>query len=334
MTRFLCWKTLAAFCLCISALPAAMPGVAQTRGKGPWWPHPIWGSQDQAGGSNWITPAKVLDAVRLVRTGKIYELGQVYERGMPLYGQRTYSLLIPSSPTGGPQGANNLIYHDDFLVGEIGQVGTQFDGPGHIGMRMKMADGATQDVFYNGVQLSEMRSPYGLQKLGIENVKPILTRGILIDIAGYKGVATLPNSYEVTVADVLAALKKQGLSDQQIKEGDALFFRYGWARLWKQPEKYNTNPPGIGLGVAEWIVGKKPSMVGSDQWTTEVVPNPDANLAFPVHQELITKNGIFNLENMVLDSLAEDGAYEFLFVFTPVRFKGGTGSPGRPLAIR
>jgi kynurenine formamidase len=82
------------------------------------------------------------------------------------------------------------------------------------------------------------------------------------------------------------------------------------------------------------VVARKASMVGSDQSGTEVGPSSDPSLAFPVHQELIMKNGIFNIENLALDELARDGAYEFLFVFTPVRFKGATGSPGRPLAIR
>ena len=75
-------------------------------------------------------------------------------------------------------------------------------------------------------------------------------------------------------------------------------------------------------------------MIGSDSWTSEVVPNPDPELAFPVHQELLTKNGIFNLENLKLEELAAEGAHEFLFVFTPVPLKGATGSPGRPIAIR
>jgi hypothetical protein len=75
-------------------------------------------------------------------------------------------------------------------------------------------------------------------------------------------------------------------------------------------------------------------MVGSDHSGTEVGPSPDPSLAFAVHQELITKNGIFTIENLALEELARDGAYELLFVFTPVHFKGATGSPGRPLAIR
>ncbi len=332
MKRYMVLFAITCIGLALIAWPVSQ-SFAQTREKGPWWPSP-WGPDDQAGASNRITPAKVLEAIQLVKTGKIYEIGQVYERGMPLFGQRTYAMFIPSSPTGGPFGKNNLVYHDDLLCAEIGQVGTQFDGPGHIGIQMTMADGTVKDVFYNGFTVDEMRDPYGLKKLGVENVKPYITRGILIDIAGYKGVETLPNSYEVTLADVRGALAKEGIPETSIKEGDALLFNYGWSKLWKDPAKFNNNPPGIGLEVAQWVIEKKASMVGSDQWGTEVVPNPNPDLAFPVHNELITKNGIFNLENMVFDELIKDGVYEFLFVFTPIRFKGATGSPARPLAIR
>ena len=310
-----------------------MESTAQTREKGDWWPHPIWGADDQAGGSNWITAEKIVRAVQLVKTGKVYEVGQVYERGMPLFPGRTYSMFIPGSPTDGPFGDNGLVYHDEVLTAEIGQVGTQFDGPGHIGIRTKMADGSQQDLFYNGTPTTEMAGPYGLEKMGIENVKPYLTRGILIDIARQKGVDALDHSYEVTVADVKAALKRQGMDEDTIEDGDAIFFRYGWSKYWTDAEKYNTDPPGIGLEVAAWVIEQNASMWGSDQWNGEVSPNPDEKLSFPVHTELICKAGIWNLENMVFDELSEDEVYEFLFVFTPIRFKGGTGSPGRPLAI-
>jgi kynurenine formamidase len=317
------------FAACLAGTAAA-----QQEPEPAWWPHPIWGPNDQAGASNWITPAKVLDATRLITTGKIYELGHVYERGMPLFGQRTFSLFIPGSPTYQPMGRNALIGHDDFVCAELGNVGTQFDGLGHIGMRRKMADGSERDLFYNGVPIEDMKDAYGLRKLGIEHIKPIFTRGILIDVAGYKGVPSLPNSYEVTVEDVRGALRRQGLSEADIQPGDAIFFRYGWERFWKEPAKYNENPPGIGLAVARWVAERKAVMVGSDQWTTEVVPNPDNTLAFPVHQELLVRNGIFNLENMALDALAADRLYKFAFIFTPMPFKGAAGSPGRPIAIR
>ena len=129
----------------------------------------------------------------------------------------------------------------------------------------------------------------------------------------------------------LAQIKRTIVS---FRPGDALLFRFGWARFWTDPAKYGTDPPGIGREVARWVVERRASMVGGDQSQTEVGPNPDPSMAFPVHQELIMKNGIFNIVNLALDELARDRAWEFVFVFTPVRFKGATGSPGRPIAIR
>ena len=321
--------------VCGLLLTVAASAAAQTREKGPWWPHPLWGAEDQAGATNWITPEKVLQAAKLVQTGRVYELGHTYERSMPFYGERTYSLLIPGGPTyNEPFGKNMAIGNDEFLCTEVGQVGTQFDGLAHIGTRMKMADGQVRDVYYNGFTGEEILAASGMRQLGIEKLKPIFTRGILIDVAGYKQVDVLPKSYEVTVEDVLGALERQGMTEDSLKSGDALLFRYGWSKNWGEPEKYNDSPPGIGLDVARWIATQNASMVGSDSWPTEVIPNPDPELVFPVHQELLPKHGIFNLENMDLEALAKDGVYEFLFVFTPVPYKGATGSPGRPLAIR
>jgi len=132
-------------------------------------------------------------------------------------------------------------------------------------MRVTMADGSVQDVYYNGFTGDEMYSPYGLRRLGVENVKPIFTRGILIDVARYKDLQNLPGRYEVTLSDVRGALARQGLSENDLRPGDALLFRYGWARFWNEPASYNTEPPGIGLEVARWVVERRASMVGSDQ---------------------------------------------------------------------
>ena len=138
-----------------------------------------------------------------------------------------------------------------------------------------MPDGTTEDVFYNGVTIEEMRSGFGLLKLGVEHVKPIITRGVLIDVAAYKGVEVLPNAYEVTVDDVRGALALAGLEESDLRPGDALLFRYGWSAYWEDAAAYNDSPPGIGISVADWIVERQPSMIGSDSWASEVFPNPD-----------------------------------------------------------
>jgi kynurenine formamidase len=307
---------------------------AQTRDVGPWWPHPDWGAEDQAGASQRVTPEKILGALRMATTGDVYELGHPYEAEMPTYPGRTYSMTLPAIRNDMGGGANQIVGRVEFLASQIGQVGTQFDGLGHIGQVVEMENGDIQRVFYNGYTAEEIDSETGLLKLGIEHVRPIITRGVLVDVAGYKGVERLPHSYEVTVEDVRGALARQGMTPDDIEPGDAILFRYGWSSLWSDPEAFNHNPPGIGVAVARWVAELQPAMVGSDSWATEVLPNPIPELAFPVHQELLTKRGIYNLESMQLDELAEDGVSSFLFIVTTIRFKGATGSPVRPIAVR
>lgn len=127
-----------------------------------WWPSK-WGADDQAGASNHITPAKVLDAAKWIKEGKIYKLGHDYESSMPLFGKRVFTLRIPGSPTGGPFGENRLVYHDEFVTTEIGQVGTQFDFLGHIGIAMGTAGDKAEMRFYNGNTAADFSDAYGLK---------------------------------------------------------------------------------------------------------------------------------------------------------------------------
>lgn len=325
MKFFLSTKHLLASMLFFATLIITIPLHAQTRSQGPWWPNKLWGANDQAGASNWITPEKILNAFSLVKTGKTIELGHMYEKGMPLVGKRSYNIFIPSFPTSGPFGKDSVVFNDEFVAAEIGQVGTQFDGPGHPGRKMKMADSSTTHVFYNGFTEDEMRSPYGLLKLGIENVKPIITRGIYIDVAAYKGVDILPENYSITLADVRNTLAKQGMKESDIEPGDALLFNLGWWRHWPDKKTIEGRPAYVNKEVIDWIIQMKPSMVGSDA----NLDGPDAT----VHSRVTMENGIFNLESMNFGTMQNEKQYKFLFIFTPLRLKGATGSPGRPLAI-
>ncbi|MEO6330090.1 MAG: cyclase family protein [Ginsengibacter sp.] len=193
------------------------------------------------------------------------------------------------------------------------------------GREMKMADGTTTEIFYNGVPAAEMRNPYGLQKLGVESVKPIITKGIFIDLAGYKELNTLPEDYLITMSDIRNTLVKEGLKESDIEPGDALLFNIGWWRLWPGKKTVEGKPAYADKEVIEWIIAKRPSMIGSDA----SLDGPE----FHLHEELILKNGIFNLEFMNFESIQSEKQYKFLFLLTPLRLKGATGSPCRPLAI-
>jgi kynurenine formamidase len=298
----------------------------------PWWPSK-WGKDDECGASNHITPDKVLDTAKWIKDGKIYKIGRVYEGAMPLFGPRAFTLRIPGSPTGGPFGDNKMVYHDEFLTTEIGQTGTQFDGLGHIGIQLGKDGDKSEMKFYNGFSALEISDAYGLKKLGVEKLKPLFTRGHLIDMVALKG-GMMDAGQEISAADIKAGLAKQNMNEADIKPGDAIFFHTGWGSLWmKNNDRFNSGEPGIGLDAAKWVIEKDLALTGADTWAVEVVPNPDKSLAFVVHAELQTKHGIHNHENLFFDDLIADKKYQFVYCFAPAPIKGATGSNGCPIAI-
>ena len=141
----------------------------------------------------------------------------------------------------------------------------------------------------------------------------------------------MPIGDVITIKDLEGALKKQGVA---VTEGCVVLLRTGHGQLWmKHNDIFSKGEPGLGMAAARWLCERKIVLVGSDTWATEVVPNPNADLAFVVHNELITKNGIYNHENLDFTELLADRVYEFVYVFAPLRMKGATGSPGHPIAI-
>ena len=291
-----------------------------------WWPSE-WGANDQRGAANRLTAERVIARRALIRDGKVYSLGRLYEHGMPLPGKRHFSLTIPGSPTGGPNGKNQGVYHDDLFSGEIGQIGTQLDGLGHVGVRI-----AGDDYFYNGFRRSQFGTAYGLEKLGIENVGVFFTRGVLLDVARSRGVERMKSGEVITARDLEKALETQAV---EIRAGDVVVIRTGHGQLWmKDNAAFSAGEPGIGMEAARWLSDRKIVMVGTDTWATEVVPPEDPDRPFPVHLHLLVRNGIYNIENLDLEELAKDKVYEFAFVLAPLRLKGATGSPGNPIAVR
>ena len=295
---------------------------------GKWWPSP-WGDKDERGAGHRITPAKVLEAAKLIKTGKIYPLGRVLEKGIPNFGERLGAhVVIPGSPTGGPFGTQKLVYHDELFVGEIGQAGSQFDGLGHIGMTA--GDGKVR--YYNGFTQEEVHGTYGLKKLGAEHLLPFFTRGILLDVLALKGGDRLKIDYVITVDDIVQTLRRQNIKEPG--EGDAVIFHTGHGKLWKKDNaEYNKGCPGPGITAGKWLADKKVCVVGADTWPVEAVPGENPNVPFGCHAIWVTMNGIHINENLDTEALARDRVYEFAWSFNPLPLKGGTGSPGNSVAI-
>ena len=315
-----------------------------------WWPSEF-GADDQAGATNYITPAKRIAAAKLVKQGKVATLGMPYSNNMPLVPGRTFTLSIPGYPTHGPlswPGDNyGQTFMDEILTAEIGQVGTQFDSLGHPMIQITGVDGWDDDhYFYNGVKLSDVINTRGLKKNGTENVGSFFTRGLLIDVAALKGVDMLEKGYAITVADMMAALERQAVDDAS--QGDVVLFRTGWNHLWKDnhtgnksgPEiaadnaEHGSGEPGVSAEVCDYLAAKKISMIGSDTWGLEpydFAKGVPESFAY-CHINLIVRRGIYNFENLDLDQLSADGAYEFLFSWAPIKLVGATGAPGNPIA--
>ena len=280
-----------------------------------------WGANDQRGSANHMKPATVLRAAQLIKTGEVIELGHVLSADMPISSTRRFDLHTKRTfmnPQSNRRGSN-----EEVVLSEIGQVGTQFDGFAHQ---------TIENGLYNCFKLDDIATRTGFTKLGVENVGSLMTRGVLIDVAGLKGVDILPDTYEITPQDLQQALQRQNVS---VQPGDAVIIHTGWGRLWaKENARFMKSCPGIGVAAAEWLVKQDPMLVGSDNFPVEVSPNPDPLISAPVHQIMLVVNGIHLLENLKLDELAAKRIYQFAFVMQPLKLKGATGSTVAPMAIR
>ncbi len=280
-----------------------------------------WGAGDQRGSANHMKPQTVLRAARLIRTGEAIELGRALSVSMPLSAGRSFSLT--TKRTTFVQESNKRGSNEELIVGEMGQVGTQFDGFSHQ---------TVGNSLYNCFKMDEVSTRNGFTKLGIENVGFLMTRGVLIDVAALKGVDALAETYEITVADLQAALKRQNIT---IEPGDAVVIHTGWGKLWGVDNaRYSKGNPGIGVAAAEWLARQDPMLVGGDTAPVEISPNPDKQISLPVHQIMLAINGIHLLENLKLDELAAQQVSEFAFILEPLKLQGGTGSTVAPVAVR
>ncbi len=304
-------------------------GLSTAAAQGPSWRPPSesqrcpskWGAGDERGAANHMKPDSVLKAAKLVRTGEVVELGHVLSPTMPMSATRQFNIHTKRTfmnPQSNRRGSN-----EEVLLSEIGQVGTQFDGFAHQ---------TIEDKVYNCYKLDEISTRTGFTKVGIEKVGSLITRGVLIDVAGLKGVDMLGDTYEITVADLEGALQRQ---NQKLQPGDAVVIHTGWGKLWgKDNARYMRSGPGIGVQAAEWLAKQDPMLVGADNVPVEVNPNPDKEVSLPVHQIMLVVNGIYLLENLKLDELAAKRAHEFAFVMQPLKLQGFTGSTVAPIAIR
>jgi kynurenine formamidase len=209
------------------------------------------------------------------------------------------------------------------LIVMCGHTGTHIDALGHFSEEGRCFGRRSAQELQSGAR--------GLNELDIASVAPIVCRGVLLDIAGLKGVAVLPGGYAVTGDDLAAAERRQGVT---VAEGDAVLIRTGWIAYFDDVARFrglDTGTPGPDPSAAAWLAERRARLTGDETISYEVIRPGDEWL--PVHAALLVHAGIHIVEVMNLEELARDGVHEFLFVCSPLRFVGGTGSPIRPLAV-
>jgi len=271
----------------------------------------------------------VLDAVRLVRSGRVHELAHVLHADVPAFPGRTFRSYLTTnyhyvnrrradgSPEGWGRNAVNWIVEQ---ITATQQMGTHLDALNHL---------QVGDRTYNGHRLTDIAEDWGTNRLGVESLPQIVTRGLLLDVAAVRGVDRLEPGDVVTVADAEAALEGRPL-----RPGDGVLFHTGWGGFWGvDDDRYSAGEPGPGQDLAEWLAAHRVALTGCDTWSYGPVPAEDPAEPFVVPQILNVRHGVVVLENLRLAEAAAAGLREFLLVVSHAKLRGATGAWVTPLAI-
>ncbi len=264
------------------------------------------------------------DLLNLVAKSRVLDLAQPYFVGMPhfpthppfLYGlTKKHGDLVTEGGVSSSADAIALGSH----------VGTHIDALSHFSCGGKL---------HGGIEVKNKQSyASGIEVHSVDTMAPILRRGVLLDIAGLVREEALPTGFTITPEHLSSAASAQKVS---VEPGDVVLLRTGWARYWNDAARYITggqgavaSGPGPALAAARWLSERKIFTAGSDTIAFERVPAPE----MPVHVHLLVENGIHIIEALNLEELAGQRVYEFVFVGVPLKIRGATGSPIRPLAL-
>jgi len=262
-----------------------------------------------------------VDLIDQIRRSKVYDLAQPYFVGMPHFPTHPPFLFGLTKKHGDLVAEGGVSSAADSIA--LGShVGTHIDALCHFSCGGKL---------YGGMEARAVQSDAGgVREHSVDTIAPILRRGVLLDIAGLLNMDALPTDFAITPKHLEAAARVE------IRGGDVVLLRTGWARYWNDAARYITGGsgavpagPGPELEGARWLSSRGVFAAGSDTVAFEKVPAA----SMPVHVHLLVESGIHIIEALNLEELARDGIYEFVFVAAPLKIQGGTGSPIRPLAL-
>ena len=257
--------------------------------------------------------------LKLMEGARIFDLAQPYFTGMPHHPNHPPFLFSLTKKHGDYTSAGGASSAAEAIA--LGShVGTHMDALCHFSQGGEL---------HGGVEAAGAQSyARGIEALSIDTVAPILRRGVLLDIAGLEGVDVLPAEFTVTPDHLERAAARAGA---HMERGDVVLLQTGWAQFWYDPARYvnQVQGPGPALEGARWLSARGVFAAGSDTLAFERVPSA----AMPVHVHLLVESGIHIIEALNLEEIAAARVYEFLFVALPLKIRGGTGSPVRPVAL-
>jgi kynurenine formamidase len=347
-----------------TALAQTLKGPVSDKPLDEKWAPTKWGADDSAGSTNHTKNSEnIKRALATIKQFKSLTVGKYYHREIPAFGPRSWNMSIPGTPTGGPFGKNAMIYHDELVTSEIGQIGTQFDGPGHIGVNTSKGP-----FMYNGrisweaYERGAGGRVLGMGPLGVEfpAENGFVCRLIVLDAVALrkeqKAIGTsdemLPIPQKagdpgiVTADDVKAMVKAAGVDD--IQAGDCVALHTGMGNTWSNDryKKMNSEQraaaraafakgePGFGISACQYLASKDIALTMGDTSATDAQPGgEEAGFAVPCHTEMQPRYGIWNLENVDTKTLVDAGIREAAFIWAPLKIIGATGSPGNPIVL-
>jgi kynurenine formamidase len=261
--------------------------------------------------------------IAMIRGARMIALDHPLQKGMPIYPTHPPFHITLNNRHGDINRGCGFSSSNELIITST-HTSTHIDALSHVSENGMLHGGVDAAKAQQGTEL--------FKEHGVETIEPIFRRGVLLDIARTKGVDVLAPAQEVTVGDLEAAQKHAGVV---IHPGDVILIRTGWTRHWTDSRKYlgldSEGTPGVAASGAEWLAAKKPFAVGNDTAGFEQIVQ--TSITMDAHRILIAQNGIHIIENLDLEELAACGRADFAFVTLPLRIKGATGSPLRPVAL-
>ena len=258
-----------------------------------------------------IDAGKRLEALALVREGRVYDLAHVLDERVPVFPGRNFHQTLVTTAHHANQGGvgENQVNWITEVYASTSQLGTHLDALSHL---QRGGRG------YAGITVDELSGPAGVARLGAETIPQIVTRGWLVDVA------------PLGPGDVIGTEHVEGIAPTP---GDAVLFHTGWAQHWDDADAYLAGEPGPGLELAGWLAARGVALTGCDTWSYGPVPPEDPARPFEVPQTLNVDHGVFIVENLDLAEVAADGVREFCLVLTHPKLRGATGAWTAPIAL-